>query len=60
MELLENFGELNKVICLDLFNNEFMGLLEDKWDVFVFMLFLDVLKNYINVVFIDLLYLYWI
>lgn len=60
MELLENFGELNKVICLDLFNNELMGLLEDKWDVFVFMLFLDVLKNYINVVLIDLLYLYWI
>lgn len=58
MELLENFGELNKVICLDLFNNELMGLLEDKWDVFVFMLFLDVLKNYINVVLIDLLYLY--
>lgn len=58
MELPENFGELNKVIRLDLSNNELMGLPEDKWDVLASMLFLDVSKNHINVVPTDLPYLY--
>jgi Leucine-rich repeat (LRR) protein len=59
MSLLpDNFGDLNKLILLDLSNNELLNFPQDQIDVFASLLKLNISRNHIDVMPIGFPYLY--
>jgi Leucine-rich repeat (LRR) protein len=56
--LPDNFGDLNKLILLDLSNNELLNFPQDQIDVFASLLKLNISRNHIDVMPIGFPYLY--